>query len=138
MPSFLIMTPGRTGEATDAVLCDPNTVTVYPDRASAVPVKATISEKAIRIDDEPRPRAIISAVGKNGISTILISGTTGALQNRERRAALARASSLLQQLASCVTPLKSDSDEPGLLVEALGLLFDWIRDERERAKGAWR
>ena len=66
MPSFVIMeSASRTGEATNAILCDPNAATGYPDKRSAVPVKATrVSEKAIRIDDGPRPRTIISAVGE--------------------------------------------------------------------------
>jgi len=77
MPAFIVMQSGKVGEATDAIICDPNVATGHPDKRSAVPVKATmISEKAIRIDEEPRPRAIISAISENGVTTILVGGST--------------------------------------------------------------
>jgi hypothetical protein len=95
-----------------------------------VPIKATmISEKAIRIDDEPRPRAIISAVGENGVTTILVGGSTKGVRNRHRRVALARASMLL---GSTLRPLVAESAEPELATEGLGLLQNWLSDERER------
>jgi hypothetical protein len=134
MPAFIIVQQsGRTGEAVDAVLCDPSAATGYPDRRSDVPIKATmISDKAIRIDDEPHPRAIISAVGENGTATILVGGSTRGLRNRERRVALAKVSGLLQQLAAELKPLAAESEGRGLVTEALGLLWNWLSDERER------
>jgi ABC-type histidine transport system ATPase subunit len=50
------------------------------------------------------------------------------LRHRERRAALARASTLLQQLATCVRPLAAE--DPELVTESLQILFDWIARER--------
>jgi hypothetical protein len=56
------------------------------------------------------------------------------LRNRERRrAALARASTLLQGLTSCLNPLVAESVEPDPVAEALQILFDWVEEERERA-----
>jgi hypothetical protein len=69
MPSFVI-TPSahKAGKAVDAILCDPS-ATCYPSRRSGVPVKATIAERTIAIDDEPCPRSIISCTGENGTTT---------------------------------------------------------------------
>ena len=136
MPSFVILSAGRTGEATDAILCDPNPVTGQPDRRSDTPVSVRlVSEKTLTVDGEPR--GIISAVGINGSTTFLINGSKGLL-NRERRAALAQASSLLQQCASTLKPLQAGSKASGLATEALGMLFDCIRDEYECATTAPR
>jgi hypothetical protein len=121
MPSYVIVQSGfdRIGE-TKATLCDPG-VLGFPDRRTDVPVKATITEKSITIDDEPRARAIISSMGENGVTTFLVDGSTRGLRNRERRAALARALWLLQQLTSTLMPFTAESEEPGLVAETLQL-----------------
>jgi hypothetical protein len=51
---------------------------------------------------------------------------------------LARVSAQLQQLASSLKPLAAESQDKGLVTEALGMLFDWLSDERESATAAPR
>src|SRR5215469_4268669 len=121
MPAFVITTsqPSRTGTTIDAIMCDP-AATGYPDRHSDLPVRATISEKTITIDDEPRPRAIISSVGMNGTGTYLVDGSSKNLRNRERRIALNQALAQLQQLTATIKPLWQASEDPSLAVEGVG------------------
>ena len=136
MPAFVIVRQsGKRGDAVDAVLCAPG-VLGFPDRKTDVPVKATIAEKTIRIDDEPRARAIISSTSINGVTTFLIDGSSKGLRNRERRVALARASELLKQLTASLMALRAESADPEPVAENLQRLFDWITRERERATGA--
>ena len=93
MPAYVI-TPslGRIGETIDATLCDPS-VSGYPDRRTDVPVRVRrVSEQTLLVDGAPR--RIIWSMGGDGVTTCLIDGSTKALRNRERRAALARASGL--------------------------------------------
>jgi hypothetical protein len=132
MPSFLIVSSQqrKAGQSIDAILCGPG-ITGSPDRKSGTPVKATIAERTITIDNEPRPRSIISTVGQNGVITYLIDGSTKQLRNRERRTALGNALSQLNQLTKTLRPLIATSDDK-LASEGLGLLFNWIHDERER------
>ena len=75
MPSFVITSPQYRSAKTNALFCDPNGLG-YPDQRNGVPVKATITEKEIWIDDEVRPRLIISSVGMNGTGTYLVDGST--------------------------------------------------------------
>jgi hypothetical protein len=91
MPSYVIMqSAGRIGETVQATLCNPS-VTGFPDRRSDVPVQARlVSEQMLCVDDEPR--RIIWSTGENGVTTFLVDGSTRGVRNRERRAALARAS----------------------------------------------
>src|SRR5215813_7131112 len=125
MPSFVITSSVHTvGKTIDAILCGPD-ATGHPDRRSDVPVKAMISERSLRIDDEPRPRSIISCRGENGVTTYLVGGSTQAVRNAERRAALAKALAQLKQLAASLRPLTATSEEGELAVEGLGLLFNW-------------
>jgi hypothetical protein len=132
MPSFIIIEKAHSpGKPMDAIMCDPTAVG-YPDKKSGVPVKATISDNAIQIDDEPRPRSIISILGANGVTTFTVDGSTKALRNRTRRAALAKALSELNQLTTTLRPLVDASAEPELAAEGLGLIYNWIADERER------
>ena len=106
-----------------------------PDRWRDVPVRVRfVSERVLCVDDERR--AIIWSVGGSGTTTFLVDGSTRGLRNRERRAALARASELLRQLTSTLMPLAAESEEPELVAENLQLLFDWLARERERATAA--
>jgi hypothetical protein len=132
MPSYVIVESSRrTGEMIDAIVCDPNAVTSQPDRKSDTPVRVRVaSERLLYVDDQPR--AFISSIGQNGTTTYLVNGRSTSVRNRERRAALARVSSLLHQLATCLQPLRQESDEPGLATEGLGCLFNWLSDEQER------
>ena len=134
MPAFVIVeSSSRTGEMIDAILCDPNVATGVPDRRSDTPVRVRLprsGERLLYVDDQPR--AIISCIGKNGTTTYLVNGRSTSVRNRERRAALARVSSLLHQLATCLQPLRQESEEPGLATEGLGCLFNWLSDEQER------
>jgi hypothetical protein len=136
MPSYVIVhSSKRIGETTDATLCDPN-VAGFPDRRTDVPVQVRlVSEQTLCVDGEPR--RIIRGEGKNGTTTYLVEGSSKAVHNRERRAALARASELLKQLTSSLMPLTAES-EPEVVAENLQLLFDWIATERERATTAPR
>src|SRR5215831_1277658 len=133
MPSFVIATSQhcKAGKTINAVLCGLD-ATGQADQRTVVPVKAMISEKAIRIDDEPRPRVIISARTENGATRYLVAGSTKAVRNAARRAALAKALAQLQLLATSLRPLQATSEEPDLAIEGLGLLFNWLADERER------
>ena len=132
MPSFIITSSSHiVGRPIDALLCGPG-ATGYPDPRDAVPVRAMISERSIRIDDEPRQRAIISCTRMNGTTTYLVDGSTAAVRNRERRAALSKALAQLQQLAASLRPLQAESEDPALVTEGLGLLYNWVGDERER------
>ncbi|HMF28089.1 MAG TPA: hypothetical protein VKE42_04915 [Candidatus Cybelea sp.] len=132
MPSYVIMrSAGRIGETIDATLCDLNAAG-FPDRRTDVPVRVRlVSERVLAVDDDPR--GIIWSEGGSGTTTFLVDGSTRGLRNRERRAALARASELLRQLTSTLMPLAVESEEPGFVAENLQLLFDWIARERERA-----
>jgi hypothetical protein len=135
MPAYVIVQRlGKRGDAVDAVLCAPG-VLGFPDRKTAVSVRIRrVSEQVLAVDGEPR--GIISSMGENGVTTFLVDGSTRGLRNRERRAALARASELLRQLRSTLMPLTAESEEPGFVAENLQLLFDWITEERERATTA--
>jgi hypothetical protein len=65
---------------------------------------------------------------------ILVDGGTKVLCNREqRRDVLARASRLLQVLTSCLKPLVAESAEREPVAEAVDL-FDWVAEERGRAR----
>ena len=123
MPSYLIVQSGfdRIGE-TEATLCDPG-VLGFPDCKTAVPVQARlVSERMLSIDGEPR--RVVWSMEENGITTFLVDGSTKGLRNRERCAALARASGLLQQLTTSLMALAVESAEPGM------------RDDRAAFKGA--
>ena len=112
MPAYVIMPSslGRIGETIDATLCDPS-VSGYPDRRTEVPVRVRlISEQVLSVDDDPR--GIIWSEGGSGTTTFLVDGSTKIIRNRERRAALARASELLKQLTSSLMPLAAESAEP--------------------------
>src|SRR5215831_14734448 len=137
MPAFVIVQRlGKLGDAVDAVLCAPGALG-FPDRKTSVPVRVRLaSEQVLCVDDEPR--RIVSSVGQNGTTTYLVEGSSKAVRNRERRAALARASELLKQLTSSLMPLAAESEERELVAETLQLLFDWIARERERATTALR
>jgi len=128
-----LQSSGRIGETIDATLCDPNAITGYPNRTSDTPVRVRLprsGEQLLYVDDQPR--AIISCIGKNGTTTYLVNGRSTSVRNRERRAALARVSGLLHQLATCLQPLRQESEERGLATEGLGCLFNWLSDEQER------
>ena len=128
MPSFVIVPPQRrqAGKTIDAIICSVG-ASGYPDDRTAVPIKATILEKAIRIDGEARHRSIISSTGMNGTTTFLVNGSTQQVRNRERRAALSKALAQLQLLAASLRPRMAVGEEP-----EPAFLFNWISDERER------
>jgi hypothetical protein len=131
MPSFVITNSGhKPDQPIDAILAAPN-ANGYPDRRSDISIRAIISDKTIKIDNEPRPRRIISTVGQNGITTYLIDGNAKQIRNREARVALTKALSQLNELTKTLRPLISASDYK-LANEALGELYNWIRDENER------
>src|SRR5215471_18962395 len=117
MPSYVItQSLGRIGETIEATLCDLN-VAGFPDRRTDVPVRAQRpSEQLLSVDGELR--RVIWSEGRNGAATFLVDGGKG-VRNRERRAALARASGLLEQLTSTLMPLAAESTEPKLVTESL-------------------
>jgi hypothetical protein len=120
----------RTGE-TDAIICDPSPVG-DPDRKSATPVRVRLlDERTLSLNGEVC--GIISNVGENGVSTFLVNSSTRSIRDRERRAALAKASTLLQRLTSCLRPLATVSEDPTLAMEALTMLFDWLDVELSTA-----
>ncbi len=120
MPSYVIVQSGfEIGETIAATLCAPG--------VAGLPVRVClVSEQVLFVDDVLR--GIIWSEGGSGTTTFLVDGGTKSIRNRERRAALARASELLKQLTSSLMPLAAESAEP-----RLQLLFDWIARERERA-----
>jgi hypothetical protein len=61
----------------------------------------------------------------------LIDGNAKQIRNREARVALTKALSQLNELTKTLRPLISASDYK-LANEALGELYNWIRDENER------
>jgi hypothetical protein len=67
----------------------------------------------------------------NGTTTYLVDGSTSALRNRERRVALAKASTLLDQLRDHFLTLREESEGFSLAAEGLGELYNWLHDERE-------
>lgn len=138
MPSFIITfaTP-ELGATIDALHCDPGTARC-PDRRHGVQVKVTIGDQRLTIDNEAQPRNIFSTVGRDGKVTYLVDGNSKGTRNRKRRVALERASARLEQLATTLRPLMAESAQPGLATEGLGLLFNWIHDEREYAMGVLR
>lgn len=129
MPSYVIVhSPRRIGETIEATLCEPGPLG-YPDHKTNVPVQVRlVSEQILAVDGENR--RIISCVGQNGTTTYLVNGTGKAVRNRERRAALARASELLKQLTRVVTAL-----DPGdnTILGHLEAVSVWLNSERERA-----
>ena len=134
MPAFVITASAVSGKPFDAILCDPG-VMGHPDRRRDVPVKATILKNGIQLDDEPRVRSVISAVKQNGVTTYCVEGSTKQLIQRERRIALNMLAEQLRQFAEALRPLTALSEEPELATEGLGLLFNWIAEERERLTG---
>jgi hypothetical protein len=62
----------------------------------------------------------------------VVEGSSARIRNRDRRAALAKATALLQQFGVALRPLVAESEEPELATEGLGLWFNWIVEERER------
>jgi hypothetical protein len=71
-------------------------------------------------------------VEENGCVTFRIEGPSKGQHNRERRAALARASGLLHQLTASLKPLAAEGESPEL-TEALRVLSGWLEAERERS-----
>jgi hypothetical protein len=126
MPSFVIL----NNEQKTAVLCSPNALG-SPDQKSALPIHATIRTNDIQIFGEARPRRILSSVGGNGKITYCVEGSTIHSKNKERRRSLNKALNQLNQLAATLRPLIAKSDHK-LASEGLGLLFNWLNDERER------
>jgi hypothetical protein len=125
VPAFVII------EQSGAVLCDPGALG-YPDRRTDTPVRIRLDgEQTLYVDDQPH--RIVSRTGRDGSVIYLIEGTSKSLRNREARAALARASTLVQQLAAELKPLAAGSEAPEPVTEALGVLSGWIAGERERA-----
>jgi hypothetical protein len=72
---------------------------------------------------------------QDNVNTFLIDGGKG-VRNRERRAALEEATRALQHFARIIQPIKATSKEPECVTGGLGLLYNWIHDERERASAA--
>jgi hypothetical protein len=112
-------------------MCDPG-ASGYPDRKTDTPITVTIAEDSLTIDDETQSRSIISCTGVNGTTTYLINGATSNLRNSERRAALAKAAVLLDQLRDYMHPLITQSEHSTLAAEGLGYLYNWFHDERKR------
>jgi hypothetical protein len=137
MPCFVIVSSAQRDKPIDAVMCD-STITGYPDRKSDVPIKITAIEDSLTIEGELRPRSIISCTGMNGTITYLVDGSTAALRNRERRVALAKALSMLNQLRDVLVPLieSSEGEHDGLAGEGMGQIYGWIAEERERLTAA--
>ncbi|MBV9530854.1 MAG: hypothetical protein JO283_07260 [Bradyrhizobium sp.] len=91
-----------------------------PDRQSDTPVRVQLlSEKALRVDGEAHE--IVSEQRQRDFSDQCQHEEPA--QPRAARS-LARAASLLQQLASTLRPLTAESEEPELATEGLGLLFN--------------
>src|SRR5215471_11076392 len=111
----VLVLPGACG-------CSPGTFVVHIRKND---------ERTLSVDDQPH--RIISRTGGDGVATYLIEGSSKGLRLRERRLGLARASTLLQQLAAELRALAAGSEAPEPATEALRLPFDWLRDERERA-----
>jgi hypothetical protein len=131
MPCFVIVSSAQRDKTVEAIMCDPGALG-YPDRKSDVPVRVTVSEKTLLIDNEPRPRSIISSVGENGTMTLMVDGSTQQLRNRERRVALAKTSALLDQLRDHLLALREECEDFSLVAEGLGQIYNWIAEERER------
>lgn len=66
---------------------------VLPVGAAPPQWNVTISEKVLKIDDEPRARDHFEHV-----TTFLVDGSTKVLRNRERRAALAQTLAQMDKL----------------------------------------
>jgi hypothetical protein len=98
----------------------------------------TIAEKALKIDGEVRPRAIISTVGENGVTTFMIDGSSQGLIHRERRAPWRRLLRSCNNSRRPLRPLKVQSESPEPITEGLGMLFNWFAEERERLTAAPR
>jgi hypothetical protein len=132
MPSFIVVKSAiSASEATDAIMCEPNAVTGVPDRRTDVPVQVSlVNEHTLSVDGVNH--RIASSVGANGTTTYLVNGSSKSLRNRERRVALATATDLLRQLTAVLRPLATASAEPETVTENLQMLFDWVREERER------
>jgi hypothetical protein len=131
MPAYVTVKSDfdQTAAEANAMMCDLGIA--GPDHRVAVPVRfKLISDRMLTVDN--KPHQIISAVRENGTITYLIAGSTKDVRNRERRVALARALTLLQQTAEALRPLRATSKEPELVTEGLQLLFDWIAAEGAR------
>jgi hypothetical protein len=132
MPCFVIVSSTQRGKAVNAILCDAGP-SGYPDRKTDTPVTATVAaEDSLTIDNETQPRSIISCTGVNGVVTYLINGSTSSLRNRERRAKLAKALAMLNQIRDVLMPLVTTSEEEsdGLVAEGLGQIYNWMAEER--------
>jgi hypothetical protein len=129
MPAFVIVAPGKQS----AVLCDASSRSGAPDRRTDTPVVIrSATEQLLYLDDEPKPRLVLSSTGWNGTTTLLVSGSTRHIRNRQKRVALARAAALLDDLAAVVRPFVTTSRvHADLAASGLQMLFDWTRLERE-------
>jgi hypothetical protein len=80
-------------------------------------------------------RDVISSVSQDGKIEIAVSpgSNSRAAIASVRHARLAKASRLLEELTRCLQPISAEHEESDL-AELLQSIFDWIRDERERAK----
>jgi hypothetical protein len=125
MPAFVIVESRhrRAGQPLDAIMYDP-TVAGYPDKKTATPVKVIIAEKALKIDNEPRARSIISTIGENVKVTYCVDGSTKRLRNAEQRRQPAQISAQLDRLRDRLLLFKDQSENPSLVVEGLGLLYE--------------
>jgi hypothetical protein len=90
----VLVLPGACG-------CSPGTFVVHIRKND---------ERTLSVDDQPH--RIISRTGGDGVATYLIEGSSKGLRLRERRLGLARASTLLQQLAAELRALAAGSQAP--------------------------
>lgn len=143
MPSFLIVEqPSRHAKQQqlqganeiNGLLCSPHAATGQPDKSTGVQVRATLVDDCnLKIDNEPRPRQIVSTTGESGVTTYLLSGTTAQVKNRQRRIALQKAGHLLAELNTIAAPLTADSVHPELLNLSLSNLRTWHDEETQSA-----
>jgi hypothetical protein len=115
------VTVGRTLEAT---YCDGNRR--WPVRVKRINAQTLVIEAADLRD-------IVSVVSEDATTSFGVGPGRKMIGDSVRHARLAKASDFLRKLAAALTPLTTESEAPGLASEGLGLLFNFLAQERERA-----
>jgi hypothetical protein len=87
---------------------------------------------------DPARKSLVESANAPGcdfpIQNLALSAKSGSarhIRNRERRMALSNALKQLNQLTATLRPIIAASDDK-LANEGLGLLYNWLHDERER------
>jgi hypothetical protein len=128
MPLVIVESPSVTlGQTLDAIYADGN-------RRWPVQIRK-ISERTLLVEPADA-RDIVSTVVENATtSSGICPPNRQTIGDPVKFARVAKATELLRQLATTLSLLKADGNEPEELVtESVGTLFDYLAAQRDRAR----